>query len=386
MRWRVVAQGDSPEPVILSALVELTGLSRGEVLLSLRRGELIAGEKLSENRARSLASRLETEFQLKTRLVPIASVARESDSVTKFTVILTGFNPGSRARLRSKLEKLSGLPPEQVVIWFARIPFILRSGADHETARLIKRKIQAAGGMVELRPESEKEESEKASLRKRRKKTAESRKKGQYGIPESNLIKPPVLPDPSVSDVTEFPDILTFEAPPKSDELPFFAPPKKTSGASPAALLFKPPGESVVPDDPQASTSINNSCNDISREIEKKIREGNSFPVITGKPPLTGSTAYKVFLCCPSVSDREQVARILEKKLRLNSTHANNLIKSCPTWLATFNDPRRLSQWKTELEEVGATISVLVNDQTPKTSSNNKLNSFLEWLAGSSSE
>lgn len=146
MNWKVLVRAENPPPGTLATLEELTGLSRGEVLLALRRTGLTVGDDFDEPRARALARTLGD-------LGLSCTVSQAAFPETPaFRVVLTGFKPGHRARLRETLQRLSGLPQEQIVVWLSRIPFVLKDSVDYETARRIKRALVEAGGMVDLRP------------------------------------------------------------------------------------------------------------------------------------------------------------------------------------------------------------------------------------------
>lgn len=145
MDWKVVVQGGSPTPASVEALTGLTGLARDEILSALRRGKLVAASGLPEDRAQDLGDRLARGGGITCRILPDTP---EVVSGPRFTVLLSGFAPGYRTRLRRKLQELTGLPPEQVVVWLSRTPFALARGVDADAARRIRGQITAAGGVV----------------------------------------------------------------------------------------------------------------------------------------------------------------------------------------------------------------------------------------------
>lgn len=150
MDWKVVARGGRPSPETLEALCRLTGLRRDEVLLSLGREGVVAGTRLSEERAQSLGDSLSRDLGIACRILPDGDRAPREP---RFRIILTGFRSGYRSRLRRKLQELTGLPPEQVTLWLSRVPFVLSRNVDSRTAESIRRSVTPAGGIVQVTPE-----------------------------------------------------------------------------------------------------------------------------------------------------------------------------------------------------------------------------------------
>lgn len=152
MRWKVVVEGDKPSRETIRVIAELTSLLHDEILLSLGDGNLTAGNDLTESEAQKLADQLCRDPAVKCRVLPNREPA--SISSPSFRVLLVDFRPGYRTRLRRRLQKLTGLSNEQVVLWLSRMPFALRSGVDGDTARQIRKRIVEAGGIVRIEPDS----------------------------------------------------------------------------------------------------------------------------------------------------------------------------------------------------------------------------------------
>ena len=150
MDWKVVARGGRPSPETLEALCRLTGLRRDEVVLALGREGVVAGTRLSEERAQSLGDSLSRDLGIACRILPDGG---QAPGEPRFRVILTGFRSGYRSRLRRKLQELTGLPPEQVTLWLSRVPFVLSRNVDSRTAESIRRSVTPAGGIVQVAPE-----------------------------------------------------------------------------------------------------------------------------------------------------------------------------------------------------------------------------------------
>lgn len=151
MRWKVVVGGSKPSRETVRLIAEMTSLLHDEILLSLEDGNLIAGSSLSESEAQKLADHLCRDTTLKCRVLPEKDPS--STSEPSFRVLLVDFRPGYRTRLRRRLQKLTGLSNEQIVIWLSRMPFSLASGVDGDAARQIRKKITEAGGIVRIDPE-----------------------------------------------------------------------------------------------------------------------------------------------------------------------------------------------------------------------------------------
>ena len=152
MRWKVVAGGDKPSRETIRVIAELTSLLHDEIVISLGDGNLIAGNDLTESEAQKLADKLGRDPAMKCRVLP--DIEPASTSSLSFRVLLVDFRPGFRTRLRRRLQKLTGLSNEQIVIWLSRMPFALSSGVDGDTARDIRKRIVEAGGIVRIEPES----------------------------------------------------------------------------------------------------------------------------------------------------------------------------------------------------------------------------------------
>ncbi|MCD4847302.1 MAG: hypothetical protein K8R76_03835 [Candidatus Aegiribacteria sp.] len=152
MKWKVVVGGDKPSRETIRIIAELTSLLHDEILLSLGDGNLTAGNNLTENEAQKLADQLGRDPAVKCRVLPNREL--ELTSSPSFRVLLVDFRPGYRTRLRRRLQKLTGLSNEQIVIWLSRMPFALGSGVDGDTARQIRKRIVEAGGIIRIEPES----------------------------------------------------------------------------------------------------------------------------------------------------------------------------------------------------------------------------------------
>jgi len=353
MRWKVVARADNPDQQILSTLEELTGLGRGEVLLALRKNGLTAGDGLTEERASALSSSL-SGFGLDCTVLPSPDRQAGRPEASLFRVVLTGYRPGSRARLRERLEKLSGLPPEQVVLWLAKIPFVLKDGIDHETARRIRRALSESGGIVELKPvpgSVRPVEVEIPQVEPSVPATAAPREKGEDlpppagAEPEEPGEDPPPPPDPPVmeggSTGRGCPPILRFVSPGCAPPEPPFIPGPEELGRTPPGISFLPP------------------------------------PVPLTDPPEP-EQAFHLFVSVSSKRARSEVESILQRRLDLKGPEAA-LDPERPFWVAATASAEKAMELSCLLEEAGATVIVSCSREAPSLREPGG-RGFLSWI------
>lgn len=143
MLWKIVLRGSNPSGRILAVLYARTGATIDSVreMLGSPAG-LVLQTGLSRERAQTLSAELPNDgsVQIQTQRDEAACVP-----------VLMGYRPGSRGRLRVALQKLSRLPTEEVIRFLSRIPIALRPDADRATAESIKRILEKAGGIVDIR-------------------------------------------------------------------------------------------------------------------------------------------------------------------------------------------------------------------------------------------
>lgn len=372
MSWKVLVRAENPSPGTLATLEELTGLGRGEVLLALRRSGLTVGEDFDEERARAL-SRTLGDLGLSCSASPSGT-----PETTQFRVVLTGFRPGYRARLRETLQKLSGLPPEQIVVWLSRIPFVLRDSVDHETARRIKRLLVEAGGMVDLRQarENQVQQADESP-------TAAAGGPASPGPDPSPAIPAPApgsrqaaappadassrepeavsvpLSDPSC-DIP--PDLVTAQPP--------LLPESRKPGQAPPALCFRWPGRSpqeppVVPSPEDLQRIPPSSC--------------DTPPVLSG-PPSARSGSLSVYLNSVSGEAADALLGTLCERLEFRREEALAMIGSpLPVRIASGQPPGKAAEIAAMLEGPGVTMSLCSTppSRLPRESTHG---GFMSWL------
>lgn len=360
MSWRVLARAENPAPGTLATLEELTGLGRGEVLLALRRNGLLVGDGFEEERARALSKTLGD-------LGLICSVSPdECPEAILFRVVLTGFKPGHRARLRETLQKLSGLPPEQIVVWLSRIPFVLRDSVDHETARRIKRTLVESGGMVDLRPVATPRPPSAEPVR-----SSTPPPVIREAPPES----PPIPAGEASVKRTRNPGLTAGpeDPPPPLPESPPVLPEGRMPGQAPPTLLFRWPG-SAPPEPPVLPT-----LEDMSR-IPPQASEA---PPIIAPAPSQPENALSVYISSVSPEALDGVIGTLCERLDFRREEAEALIGGgMPSRVASGQPQRKAAEIAALLERPGVTVSLCASTPSRPAPRRNP-EGFMSWLNSS---
>lgn len=379
MDWKVVAHAEKPSGEALGTLAELTGLNRGELLSALRRGTLIAGTGLSRSRASGLARSLREEFGLEATALPAEEGRRSPGGPTLFRVVLTGYRPGNRARLRECLQRLSGLPPEQVVLWLSRIPFVLRDETDHETARKIRRAITEAGGMIDMRPVMDRPEVRPLQT------GPEAEGPGEQAEAKAAGTEPPPAP----------------ASPPVASREPY------RSSALPPRLCFLPPGRLAEVEAPPVIEEVGETPQETPPpEVRfRKPRSGFVPPPVLDRaeprgpaetPPVIGfsdmpeldlesppepGTRFRLLLHRPSSSTESSVESALRSVLSMHEDETDRIMDRYPAWIASFGSRERAERMARSLELRGATVSVLREGESPPVlASARSGESFRKWI------
>lgn len=143
MFWKIILRGGSPSGRILAVLYARTGEPIDVVrqMLDSPRG-MVLQSGLSREKAEALSAELPNDGSVQIHL--------QRDEVV-FVPVLMGYRPGCRGRLRIALQKLSRLPTEEVIRFLAQVPIALKLDADRAAAESIKKILERAGGIVEIR-------------------------------------------------------------------------------------------------------------------------------------------------------------------------------------------------------------------------------------------
>ncbi len=143
MFWKIVLRGNNPSGRILAVLCARTGETIDAVRARLNSSQgMVLQSALTRESADSLTSELPRDGSVE--------IIMQRDEIVSIPVLM-GYRPGSRGRLRVALQKLSSLPTEEVIRFLTCIPIALKSDADRATAESIKKILEKAGGIVEIR-------------------------------------------------------------------------------------------------------------------------------------------------------------------------------------------------------------------------------------------
>lgn len=357
MHWKVVVKAENPSRRALDTLSEITGLSRSEVLLSLRKGGLVAGDRFSRERAEDLVRSLRGDLGLEAEAEQVDDRSSPSGHQPLFRVVLAGYRPGYRAKVREKLERLSDLPPEQVVLWLSKIPFVLRDNVDHETARRIKRVMSEAGAIVDFGPSGAGSEGKPIALgptvAEPAARTAPKRPQGfmRDEQPEAAPVPPVVVGRPGAFKSVP-PPVLDFHPPPQPDVdiPPLVERGLERSDPPPRMSYWPPPREFPIP--PVLGPMELCSGAPPMLLITEPVRDGEREEE---KP-------FILILHRPSDILSRSVAKAVRDCLDITNDQAEILLNRYPARLAGFRTREEAQELAQRLENHGATVSVLESE------------------------
>jgi len=152
MKWKVVVKGDKPSEETVRILTEHTGQTLDSILLTFSSSEEVEFNGFSEGEAQKIADSLKRDSSIKCTILP--DTEQKDQAIDLFRVLLVNYRPGYRTRLRRRLQELTRLPQEQIVLWLSKMPFVLSKGIDKDAAKTIKRSITEAGGIVRIETDS----------------------------------------------------------------------------------------------------------------------------------------------------------------------------------------------------------------------------------------
>lgn len=345
MNWRVVARGRSPSGEAVVHLCTRTGLEASDVRkgLASSRG-LEIGDGLERARADSLAASLSNDG-ITVEVVP----APEGIESRRFRVVLTGYTPGNRGRLRTALMRMSRRSDEEVIGYLARIPFVLRRDADPDTAASVRRLIEASGGVVEIRPE-------------------------EHGPGEA----PPETPPREGKPSPRFVDIQTADQPdkpgfPMVDTRPpsrFSAPPPVSSVEAkpvlrePHPFVSGPPPPSILTPPPAKKAATGSSGTPPMVSFRPPERSSSRPPCLgespSVEPPMIpGLKLYPVFLCPIRRTRYRDAVALLENRFGLSAEKAQEKVDRAPSVIALEKSSLQASERVRELFSLGLPVSLI---------------------------
>ncbi len=350
MFWKIVLRGSNPSGRILAVLYARTGetIDSVRVLLDSPQG-MVLQSGLSRESADALSAELPNDGSVQ--------IVIQRDEVACVPVLM-GYRPGSRGRLRIALQKLSRLQSEEVIHFLARIPIALKLNADMATAESIKRILERAGGIVEIR--SPQDLIGVSSRRNRTSRSSEvfqdkaekSRKNtSSVNITDDSESKPGdrVMLDTSVAGLQNAPSVQ-IEIPPvvEDDEgnKNVFPDPYEIRFTVPAAVI---PG--VIPVD---KTDL--------------------------IPPDHVHKTVLLYLYPVADHEREQVQGTLCEVLDLTPEEVQKFIERAPVALAGFSERIDALVAMSELTDRGVPVSLVPGSSYSKESVPGR--SLLGWLNG----
>ena len=325
-------------------LCSRTGRQASEVRAGLlsRRG-LVIRDGMEREGADSLAASLSYNG-ITIEVVP--STGTPQNEV--FRVVLTGYAPGNRGRLRAALMRMSGRTDEEVIGFLSRIPFALRRGASAETAASVRRVIEAAGGVVEIRPEgSEAERSAPVPPKQQRK------------APQLSPEKPPETPHEALTPAVPPREVLVTPEPPVVhlretrsvlvEPHRFTLSPPGFTGTEPA--MISPSGTPAF--DTPFSVAFTRPARMAPLPPVLSRRGGVVLPS-PGVPP-----SHPVFLCPVHERDRRKAVRVLQKTLGLSADAAVRAVVGAPSVISLAGGREEASERVRELTGQGLPVTLV---------------------------
>ncbi len=152
MKWKAIVQGDKPSEESVHILEKRTGLPFEKILMAFSGDGEVRCNSLSEGEAQKLSDSLRRDQGIHCRILPDNENTQQPEPL--FRVLLANYRPGYRTRLRRRLQELTHLPQDQIVLWLSRMPFALSRGISSEAAKRIKRSVTEAGGIVRIETET----------------------------------------------------------------------------------------------------------------------------------------------------------------------------------------------------------------------------------------
>lgn len=305
---------------------------------------LVIRDSLSRETADSLSASL-SFHGLTIEVVPCP----QDSGAFGFRVVLTGYAPGSRGRLRAALMRMSRKSDEEVIGFLARIPFALRRNADAETAASVRRFIEASGGVVEIRPEG------------------------------SSTPLPMQSPEPGVSPVADRrPRADTPSVPPQ----PLYAPgapagpePPPLTDSDAVQVIREPHSFTVIPPETGPSTP-EPLLSFTGQDFPEPVQIAFSAPVrLYPPPPQAGNEAFSgppiadaphpVFLCPVQDDLVPRAVLLLQSHLGLGADRAERAVRRAPKVVSLETGPSQAAERVRELTALGLPVTLVKEQEGP---------------------
>ena len=100
-----------------------------------------------------LVHALEEEFGVSAAAMaaPAAAAAPAAEEMTDFDVVLTGFDAAAKIKVIKAVREISGLGLAEAKAFVEGAPKALKEGVGKDEAEELKKKVEEAGGKVELK-------------------------------------------------------------------------------------------------------------------------------------------------------------------------------------------------------------------------------------------
>lgn len=360
MFWKIVLRGNNPSGRILAVLYARTGETIDSVRKMLNSPQgMVLQTGLSRERADVLSAELPNDGSVQ--------IYTQRDEVVCVPVLM-GYRPGSRGRLRIALQKLSRLPTEEVIRFLARIPIALKSDADRATAESIKKILEKAGGIVEIRSP---QDLVGVSSRKSR---SVSSYEAVTAKKEENT--EPVFNTPGA------------DCPPVVSDTGSYSPEKKNDYVQPDSVNFQPPPSARLEIPPVAEAGkVDDFVCPVPHVIRFTVPAAPIPAVIPAQhfnfiPPEPGRSVKTVLIYLFPVAhdDRKKAHSVLCKLLNLSPEKAQHLIDNAPAALAGFSERIDALVTMSELADYGIPVSLVAGSSSNMNSSPGR--SLFGWLNG----
>ena len=372
MFWKIVLRGNNPSGRVLAVLCARTGETIDAVRELLNSsGGMVLQPGLTREKADSLSAELPGDGSVE--------IIMQRDEIVCIPVLM-GYRPGSRGRLRVALQKLSSLPTEEVIHFLTCIPIALKSDADRATAESIKKIIEKAGGIIEIRSPRD---LAGVSSRKTRRRASSN--------PPTEEVKP--VKATSVNNIHsdhQFVKVgsseqksVFFKVPPvfaRTDIV--YTVPHIFNSAPPAFA-----GETSIPPSPVKSRSTMEVVYTPPSLIRFTLPPVSIPPVIAlshqfciAPSIIESSGTILIYLFPVSSEEEDRVQRILCRLLDILPARVNEIIRSAPVALAGFSE--RIDALVTIKELTGHGIPVSLVHGSSVNVQNPAGRSFFGWLNG----
>lgn len=276
--------------------------------------------------------------------ITIEVVPSSAPDTPGFRVVLTGYSPGSRGRLRAALMRMSRKSDEEVIGFLARIPFALRRNADAETAASVRRMIEAAGGLVEVRPEG--------APAARQEQAAQPRPSPARPVKEVREASPKPAPGAEPRPSTEVPVMMTPPVVRSSEARQVFTEPQQYTAMPPEASLKLP---SVLLPEHAATFPAPFAVSFAPPARLSPLPAQNGVRI----PEAARSSYFPVYLCPVQEKHRHRTERILSDRLGISGEKARDAVMNAPSVISLEKSPAESSARVHELSGLGLPVTLV---------------------------